>query len=57
MKNHKPLSREELLEKYNKKKDEIIGHAVEFPLHFLENENLGIDFFSVENLVPEKNFT
>lgn len=57
MKNHKPLSREELLEKYNKKKDGIIGHAVEFPLHFLENENLGIDFFSVENLVPEKNFT
>ena len=57
LKNHKPLSREELLEKYNKKKDEIIGHAVEFPLHFLENENLGIDFFSVENLVPEKNFT
>ena len=57
LKNHKPLSREELLEKYNKKKDGIIGHAVEFPLHFLENENLGIDFFSVENLVPEKNFT
>ena len=57
LKNHKPLSKEELLEKYNKKKDGIIGHAVEFPLHFLENENLGIDFFSVENLVPEKNFT
>ena len=57
MKNHKPLSSKELLENYNKKKDGIIGHAVEFPLHFSEKENLGIAFFSVENLVPEKNFT
>ena len=57
MKNHKPLSSKELLENYNKKKDGIIGHAVEFPLHLSEKENLGISFFSVENLVPEKNFT
>ena len=40
-----------------KEKDGIIGHAVEFPLHFLEKENLGISFFSVENIVPERNFT
>ena len=51
------LSKEELLEKYNQEKKNIIGHAVEFPRHFLEKENLGIAFFSVENLVPEKNFT
>ncbi|MBP3800956.1 MAG: hypothetical protein J6I85_02835 [Clostridia bacterium] len=57
LKDRKSLSGEELLEKYNKRKDEIVGHAVEFPLHFLEKENLGIAFFSVENLVPEKNFT
>jgi hypothetical protein len=57
LKEHKPLSKEELLEKYKAKKNEIVGHAVEFPLKFLENENLGIAFFSVENLVPEKNFT
>ena len=40
-----------------KKKNQIIGHIVEFPLHFLEEEQLGISFFSKENLVPERNFT
>ena len=57
LKKHKPLSKEELNETYMKEKDGIIGHVVEFPLHFLEKENLSIAFFSVENLVPEKNFT
>ena len=57
LRNHKPLSKEELLESYKNEKSKIIGHVVEFPLHFLEKENLGIAFFSVENLVPEKNFT
>ena len=57
LKDFKHSSKEELLEKYNKEKKRIVGHAVEFPLHFLEKENLGIAFFSVENLVPEKNFT
>ena len=57
LRDHKSLSKEELLENYKKEKDKIVGHAVEFPLHFLEKENLGIAFFSVENLVPEKNFT
>ena len=42
---------------YEKNKKGIVGHVVEFPLHFLENENLGISFFSVENIVPERNFT
>ena len=56
----KPTSKEELdqlRENYQKEKSGIIGHVVEFPLHFLEKENLGIKFFSVENIVPEKNFT
>ena len=57
LRNYKPLSKEELLESYKNEKSKIIGHVVEFPLHFLEKENLGIAFFSVENLVPEKNFT
>ena len=46
-----------LKDEYLQVKDNIIGHTVEFPLHFLEKENLGISFFSVENIVPEKNFT
>ena len=57
LREHKAPSKEELKANYMKEKNGIIGHAVEFPLHFLEKENLGIAFFSVENLVPEKNFT
>ena len=44
-------------ELYESKKGNIEGHVVQFPLHFLEKEQLGISFFSKENLVPEKNFT
>ena len=46
-----------LFKKYNQIKDEIKGHIVEFPLFFLKDEDLGKSFFSVENLVPEYNFT
>ena len=56
----KPSTQEEIdafRNEYLKEKSGIIGHVVEFPLHFLEKENLGISFFSVENIVPEKNFT
>ena len=48
---------EVLLNKYNQYKDKIIGHIVVYPLMFLKDEDLGISFFSVENLVPEHNFT
>ena len=61
LKEHKkslnPEEIDNLREEYLKEKDGIVGHAVEFPLHFLEKENLGISFFSKENIVPEKNFT
>ena len=51
-------AQEEFLKKnYEENKNKIIGHIVEFPLHFLEEEELGISFFSKENLVPERNFT
>ena len=51
-------AQEEFLKKnYEENKHKIIGHIVEFPLHFLEEEQLGISFFSKENLVPERNFT
>ena len=52
--NEKP---ELLLKKYMDLKNQIIGHIVEFPLQFLKEEELGISFFSKENLVPEYNFT
>ena len=48
---------EVLLNKYNQYKDKIVGHIVVYPLMFLKDEDLGISFFSVENLVPEHNFT
>ena len=46
-----------LKKNYAENKNQIVGHIVEFPLHFLEEEQLGISFFSKENLVPERNFT
>ena len=48
---------EELLNKYNSMKGKIVGHIVNYPLMFLKDETLGNSFFSVENLVPEHNFT
>jgi len=45
------------LSNYMKLKSQIVGHIVEYPLQFLKEEELGISFFSVENLVPEYNFT
>jgi phospholipase D1/2 len=47
----------ELKNLYNIEKVNIKGHIVEFPLHFLEGEVLGIKFFSKENIVPENNYT
>ena len=46
-----------LFNQYMYIRKEIKGHIVEYPLKFLENEELGKSFFSVENLVPEYNFT
>ena len=48
---------EEFKKLYNEEKDNIKGHIVEFPLHFLEREALGIPFFSKENCVPQKSYT
>ena len=48
---------EKLQKKYEKEKDEIKGHIVEFPLHFLEKEVLGAGFLGIYSLVPEHNFT
>ena len=56
---NKDLTEEEkniLIEKYNKRKDEIVGHLVEFPYEFLKEEFLERSFFSAEMLVPIKNF-
>ena len=47
----------DFIELYQKEKENIKGHVVEFPLHFLEEEVLGIPFFSKENIVPEKSYT
>ena len=61
LKKAKKLQQEEkpevLLNKYNSMKNQIVGHIVNYPLMFLKDENLGISFFSKENLVPEHNFT
>ena len=47
---------EQLKKDYKDKSIGISGHIVEYPIHFLKDEELDIDFFSKENLVPERNF-
>ena len=49
--------KEKLKKDYHEKIFGIQGHIVEYPIEFLKDEELDIDFFSKENLVPEKNFT
>ena len=41
---------------YPKMKKEFKGFLVEFPIHFLKNENLTFSTLSVEKLIPEKSF-
>ena len=48
---------EELKKNYRENIQKIDGHIVEYPYKFLEDDKLDIDFFSKENLVPERNFT
>ena len=48
--------KEELKKRYDENIGGIKGHIVEYPVEFLSNEELDIDFFSKENLIPEKNF-
>ena len=47
---------EDLLDKYNKLKNNIVGHIVEFPLFFLKEESLSTSWISVINYLPEINF-
>ena len=48
---------EKLKKNYSENIHKIDGHIVEYPYKFLKDDELNIDFFSKENLVPEKNFT
>ena len=49
--------KKDLITDYKNKIIGVRGHIVEYPVEFLKDEELDIDFFSKENLVPEKNFT
>ena len=48
-----------LLNKYMRKKNEIVGHIVEYPLYFLKDEKLGKvkNDFSFQDLLPENTYT
>ena len=48
-----------LLNKYMRKKDQIVGHIVEFPLNFLKDDKFGkvLDDKFLKNIFPEKAFT
>ena len=48
---------DDLLDKYNELKENIVGHIVEFPLFFLKDESLSTSWISYEKYFPEINFT
>ena len=48
--------KKKLKENYESKIIGISGHIVEYPIQFLKDEELDINFLSKENLIPEKNF-
>ena len=48
--------REKLKKDYNNKIIGVVGHIVEYPIEFLKDEELDINFLSKENLLPEKSF-
>lgn len=45
------------IEKYEELKKEIVGHAVSFPLKFLEKEDLQLRLKNKEYYIPNHNFT
>ena len=47
---------EKLKKEYNDYAQGIQGHIVEYPIQFLKDEELDIDFFSKENIIPEKSY-
>ena len=50
------MTPEEQLEKYNRYKNEIKGFVVDYPLHYMEKENLQLTWTQLEGLLPEINF-
>ena len=50
-------SPDELLNKYKKMKDQIVGHIIEFPLQFLKDENLGKKNFGFDTMLPSYTFS
>ena len=45
------------LQSYFKRREEIVGHVVELPLHFLEEENLNLSAKEKEYFLPTIFFT
>ena len=45
------------LETYDMFKDQIIGHAVQFPTEFLCDEYLKFKLMARERILPDHNFT
>jgi len=49
-------SKKKNLDKYDELKGKIQGHAVFFPLNFLENEKLGAEMSSMEYYIPDETY-
>lgn len=49
-------SQREQLAIYHRLKDEIKGHVVEWPLNFMKNEDLALNWTQVESLLPQETY-
>ncbi|KRX08542.1 hypothetical protein PPERSA_13023 [Pseudocohnilembus persalinus] len=54
---YEQFKQKENLDKYDELKDKIKGHAVQFPLYFLQRENLNLKYTNKEYFVPAESFT
>jgi phospholipase D1/2 len=46
----------EQLDTYKRLKEEIKGYVVEWPTHFMEDENLTMSWTQVESLLPQETY-
>uniref|UniRef100_A0A7S3NN57 Phospholipase n=1 Tax=Euplotes crassus TaxID=5936 RepID=A0A7S3NN57_EUPCR len=42
---------------YDEKIEDVVGHIVDYPVHYMEGESLNLGSFDFHNLVPKINFT
>ena len=50
------INPKEQFERYSELKVDIKGHIVEWPIHFMDEEDLSLSLTNIEGYLPETNF-